>query len=121
MRTFSQLLTCGGALTRMTLLSYRHHGIQHFHCLPPFRYSVIGSLLRFTHVKMEQAIGISKETMGSRLVPNGRRQYSNQCSTSLGTCQPLVNHGAHSNLLLVDKHSLLACLVDTVLIPACWA
>ena len=48
------------------------YGIQHFHCLPHFRYSVIGSLLRFTHVSKEQANGTMEETMLPRLVPNGR-------------------------------------------------
>ena len=38
------------------------------------RYSVTGSPLRFTHVRMEHAVGISGKTMGSRLLPIGRPQ-----------------------------------------------
>ena len=85
-----------------------------FHCLPPFRYSVTGSLLHFTHVSMEQAIGdhgrnhgIEAGSKRSTTVVNQWWTWSttvvNQWWTSLGASQnsrPLVNHGAHLNLLL---------------------
>ena len=39
-----------------------------------FCVSVTGFPLRFTHVRMEHTVGTSEETMGLRLVPNGRTQ-----------------------------------------------
>lgn len=57
------------------------------HCLLRFRYSVTASILRSTHVSMEQAIGTTEETMVLRLVAT---TAVNQMSTSLGPSQ-IVN------------------------------